>query len=450
MPIRRVPGTDVDYLLISYDAEGRERAEPDGTILSHTAVQRVADPAYGITDVFFTSHGWKGDVKAAIEQYDKWIGAMVALEADRVYARERRAGFTPLIVGLHWPSLPWGDEEIPEDEPEPQLEREVSSYAGRIADTDNARSAIRSILEAAQNAGGGGQLSDATKAAYGTLFKESGLGAGEVGAAPGADQDGFDPQSIIDEEAADTAEEAADSTAAPKEEKRGFFSSVKDRLLSPLRQASFWAMKKRAHVFGESGGHELLGALQRAAPATTRFHLMGHSFGCIVVSATVAGGARSKPLVRPVDSLFLVQGALSIWAYAPDIPYAEGTSGYFHPIMKTGLVKGPIVTTRSKFDRAVGRYYPRGAKLKRQLVLVDTPFPKYAGIGSFGIQGVGGPAQDLPIKPATSVYAFKTGTLYNVEASRVIKEGGGASGAHSDIAHPEVAHIFWEAALSGA
>jgi hypothetical protein len=36
-----------------------------------------------------------------------------------------------------------------------------------------------------------------------------------------------------------------------------------------------------------------------------------------------------------------------------------------------------------------------------------------------------------------------------VEASRVIKEGGGASGAHSDIAHPEVAHIFWEAALTG-
>ena len=28
------------------------------------------------------------------------------------------------------------------------------------------------------------------------------------------------------------------------------------------------------------------------------------------------------------------------------------------------------------------------------------------------------------------------------------KNGGGASGAHSDIAHPEVAHAFWAAALA--
>jgi hypothetical protein len=82
-------------------------------------------------------------------------------------------------------------------------------------------------------------------------------------------------------------------------------------------------------------------------------------------------------------------------------------------------------------------------------VLVDTTFPKYGGVGSFGIQGTAAAPQDLPIKPATSPYGFKGGSIYNVEASRVIKDGGGASGAHSDIAHPEVAHIFWEAALSG-
>jgi hypothetical protein len=176
---------------------------------------------------------------------------------------------------------------------------------------------------------------------------------------------------------------------------------------------------------------------------------MGHSFGCIVVSATVAGGAASHALVRPVDSLFLVQGALSLWAFSPDIPYAQGTPGYFNRIVKTSLVSGPIVTTRSTFDTAVGKYYPQGAKLKRQLVLVDTDFPKYGGVGSFGIQGTSASPQDLPIKPQTSVYGFKPGNIYNVEASRVIKHGGGASGAHSDIAHPEVAHIFWEAALSG-
>ena len=436
MPIRRVPNTDVDYLLIAFDAEGRERAEPDGTMLSKTALARVADSRSGITDVFFTSHGWKGDVKAAIEQYDRWIGAMVALEADRAYARERRTGFNPLIIGLHWPSLPWGDENLADAAEDQPIEREVNDYAQRIADTPTARDAIRSILQTASTAASSATVPDAAKTAYATLFKESKLGAGEVGAAPGADQDGFDPQAILEENNAEKSE-------------GGFFSSIRDKLLSPLRQTSFWAMKNRAHVFGESGGHDLLGALQAAAPATTRFHLMGHSFGCIVVSSTVAGGSSSKPLVRPVDSLFLVQGALSLWAYAPSIPYAEGTPGYFHPIVQKGLVKGPIVTTRSKFDTAVGRYYPQGAKLKRQFVLVDTTFPKYGGIGSFGIQGTAAQPQDLPIKPSTSPYGFKGGSIYNVEASRVIKTMDGASGAHSDIAHPEVAHIFWEAVLSG-
>jgi hypothetical protein len=435
MPIRRVPGTDVEYFLISYDPQGRERAEPDGSMLSQTALGRVADPTAGITDVFFTSHGWKGDVKAAVEQYDRWIGAMAALEADRAYAAKRRPGFKPLIVGLHWPSLPWGDEDLGDAVQNPPLEREVNDYAQRIADTETARGAIRSILETATHAASD-TLPDTAKAAYQTLFKESGLGAGDVGAAPGADQDGFDPQAIVNE------------NKAAKSDLGNFFSTLKDHLLSPLRQTSFWAMKKRAHEFGESGAHDLLCALQSAAPATTRFHLMGHSFGCIVVSATVAGGAASRPLVRPADSLFLVQGALSLWAFAPDIPYATGTPGYFHEVVQKGLVAGPIVTTRSKFDTAVGRFYPQGAKLKQQFVLVDSEFPKYGGVGAFGIQGTAAHPQDLPIKPATSPYGFRPGSIYNVEASRVIKQMDGASGAHSDIAHPEVAHVFWEAAIA--
>ena len=88
----------------------------------------------------------------------------------------------------------------------------------------------------------------------------------------------------------------------------------------------------------------------KASRPETRFHLMGHSFGCIVVSATVAGAPRGEKLPRPVDSLFLVQGALSLWSYCPDIPMARGTAGYFNRILEEGLVRGPIVTTRSRFD----------------------------------------------------------------------------------------------------
>jgi hypothetical protein len=115
--------------------------------------------------------------------------------------------------------------------------------------------------------------------------------------------------------------------------------------------------------------------------------------------------------------------------------------------VKQGLVNGPIVTTRSTKDTAVGRFYPLGAKLKKQLVLADTKYPKYGGIGSFGIQGVA-VAEDLQMQSSQHAYGFRGGRVYNLEASRVIRNGGGASGAHSDIAHPEVAHAFWAAVLA--
>jgi hypothetical protein len=450
MPIRRVPGSDVEYFLISYDASGRERPEDDGSMLSRRLIDLVGKASSGITDVFMTSHGWKGDMTAAVEQYDSWIGAMAGLQSDRDYAAKRRPGFKPLIVGLHWPSLPFGDEHLADDQSATPMDREVNAYANRIADTATARDAIRSILETAKAGNHNDTIDSGMKSAYDTLFKESGLGTGDVGSAPDAEQEGWDPQRIVDEEKRDDAADGVDGQEQKSE--GGFFASLKDHLLSPLRQASFWMMKRRARIFGETGAHELLGAMQQAAidaKLETRFHLMGHSFGCIVVSATVAGAKSSKPVRKPIDSLFLVQGAFSIWAYAPDIPYATGTAGYFNPIVKNGLVSGPIVTTQSSFDRAVGRYYPRGAQVRKQLVLVDTPYPKYGGVGTFGIQGMPNTPETPKIRVATAPYGFKNGNIYNIDSSRIIKTGGWPSGAHSDIAHPEVAHIFWEASLTG-
>ena len=66
-----------------------------------------------VTDVFLMSHGWQGDVPAALGQYGRWIDAMGACTADRAAMAQARPGFHPLLVGLHWPSLAWGDEELP-------------------------------------------------------------------------------------------------------------------------------------------------------------------------------------------------------------------------------------------------------------------------------------------------------------------------------------------------
>ena len=110
-------------------------------------------------------------------------------------------------------------------------------------------------------------------------------------------------------------------------------------------------------------------------------------------------------------------------------------------------MRGPIVTTRSRFDAAVGKLYPTAVKLKDQFVLADE-LPKFGGVGTFGAQGLGAVAVDREMGPADTNYGFQPGRVYNLDANGVIKNGGGFSGAHSDIAHPEVAHVQWQAALA--
>ena len=68
--------------------------------------------------------------------------------------------------------------------------------------------------------------------------------------------------------------------------------------------------------------------------------------------------------------------------------------------------------------------------------------------GTIGAPGLGALAEDRELGPANTSYGFHPGRVYNLDANGVIKNGGGVSGAHSDIAHPEVAHVQWQAALA--
>lgn len=440
MTIETIPNTDTQYYLLAYDKNGQERQDdPDarnGGVLSERVKEELKDQP--VTDVFFISHGWKGDVPAAKDQYNRWIGAMLECEDDREKVRQVRPGFRPLLIGLHWPSLPWGDEELevsamsfaPGEDPIAPL---VEDAADKIADTEAAKQALRTIFAAALDDISPSTLPPEVVNAYKVLQQEAGLDGDGPAGAPGADAEAFDPEQFYQAERDDAV---------------SFGGLGIGGLLSPLRQLSFWKMKARAKDFGESGAGTLLRDLQGiAADRDVRFHLMGHSFGCIVVSATVAGAGGNTPLVKPVHSLFLVQGALSLWAYCSDIPVAKGKAGYFHSVVSRDNVAGPIVTTQSEHDTAVGRLYPLAAGLKRQVVFAPGELPKYGGLGSFGIRGPGIAIEDMEMLPTDGDYKFQAGKSYNLESSEFIREGGGASGAHSDIDRPEVAHAFWEAVM---
>jgi hypothetical protein len=438
MPFELVLDTSLHYYLVNFDALGNERDEVDGMKMSQTIIELLANKP--ITDVFVISHGWLGDIPAARNQYSKWITAMAANTADIEKLKQVRPNFNPLLIGLHWPSLPWGSETIEAKTEETFVESIVSEYAERIADTETARNALRTIVTEAMEDGAPDQLSAKIVDAYNILNHEAALGSEGEAAAPGNDREPFDPETIYEETEID--------------ENSVSFGELGDlilsRIFSPLRSLSYWKMKARARQFGEGGGFQLLSQLQQVSDEQTRFHLIGHSFGCIVVSATLAGLRGNGVLPRPVNSLSLIQGALSLWSYCADIPVAKGIPGYFYPVIADGKVAGPIITTQSEHDSAVGTLYPLASGIALSNPNFADTLPRYGGIGAFGIQGDGLEISDIYMLPCNQAYNFEQGKIYNLESSRYIckiPSDAGLGGAHSSIDEPEVAHAVWSAAI---
>jgi hypothetical protein len=439
MTIEIIPGNGTKYYLVALDADGKERTDdPDGLMQ-----QRILD-AITIgrpTDVFTFIHGWKGDISASRSQYASWMSTVMDLTADIARANLMRPGFVPLLIGLHWPSLPFGDETLDGVasfgiDCGTDIDAQVARAAKQTADTPAACAALRTIFEVAhaQAMIPPATLPPELAEAYRAVNQEAGPHANGVKGDPGTDREPFDPGATYVQALNDPL---------------GFDGGGwRNALLSPLVQLSFWKMKARAKCVGESGGFSLLSALMEATKdRDVRFHLMGHSFGCIVASASACGPVAAT-LPRPVQSLVLVQGALSLWSCSDSLPDSPDRSGYFRRLAAANVVAGPIVTTRSEHDLAVGTLYPAAAGIAREVNFAPGSFPKYGGVGAFGLQGDGLGIEDLDVEVATFDYDFRPGYVYNINCSRVICNGAPPSGAHSDIAKPEVGHLVWAAALA--
>jgi hypothetical protein len=101
--VEPVPGTDLTYFLIPFDANGAERPW-GGNLVSHRAIKQLMDVP--VTDVFIFIHGWNGDVPAARKQYNRWLSAFSDCQADleamrntrRGAAKERRSPVAPFAI----------------------------------------------------------------------------------------------------------------------------------------------------------------------------------------------------------------------------------------------------------------------------------------------------------------------------------------------------------------
>jgi hypothetical protein len=429
MSTHTIPGATTEYHMIAFDADGRERTDDvAGGVFSRTVLERVK--ADSPTNIFFFSHGWQGDAPAAIAQYNRWIKAMVDLTTD---AQRMGAGFKPMWIGLHWPSLPWGEEgsgsfAVAGGRPLDELfEETVRAFGGSAA----IRGSLKVIFDAHAQDPGASDVPEHALQAYRDLAGAIGFSAGKgTAGAPDEEGEALDPQAALE----------ADTIAM---QSFGPLGAIGGGILSGLGQLSFWMMKKRGRAVGEGGMHQFVSALQQVSNA--KIHLIGHSFGCVVVSSILNGPQGTGALARPINSVALVQGAMSLWSYADQV-LGSSQPGYFRSVLTRGVVGGPIITTKSRHDTAVGILYPAAVGLVREADFADT-LPKYGGIGSFGIQGTS-IAVECDMLDKDGDYSFASGKIYNLESSKYIAKKEGVSGAHSDIAGPQVAHAIWQAALA--
>jgi len=196
-------------------------------------------------------------------------------------------------------------------------------------------------------------------------------------------------------------------------------------------------------VVGKKGLGPLLARLHQAAP-DLRVHLLGHSFGARLVSYSLAGLPQpAAGQASPVKTLYLLQGAFSHFAFADQLPFDQNRKGDLAGM--AARVDGPLLTTHSLKDSAVGRAYPLASVIARQdASAAGDPLFRWGAMGHDGAQAVS--AAKAFLGKAGTPYAFQAGKWLNLDGNQVIVNGGPPSGAHSDIIHP---HTAW-AALAAA
>ncbi|WP_189708370.1 serine-threonine protein kinase [Streptomyces anandii] len=423
------------YWELTFDADG----DVDGPERDRLLAQVTAR---GVRDLIVFAHGWNNDRSGATALYSHFFAPVPRL------APAARIGY----VGVVWPSMRFCDEPIPdfprstaapEPVPTPVLDKDtrhalLETFPGRATVVDR----IARLLDERPGGEDGGGLEE-----FGRLVR---LLVEEV--PPG-------PQALFsaDTEAEGVPEGEPEMFARPAREVCGEFAQAVARLRTPdgqesfslpnpwdgakelLRQATYYAMKRRAGTVGERGLGPVVGRLARTAPAL-RVHLVGHSFGGRLVSFALRGLPEG---VRAVKSVTLLQGAFSHYAFAARVPGDPHAGGVLQG--QEGRVDGPLVCCYSRYDSALGTLYPLASRMAdddRSVLGVDVGRllgDRWGAMGHNGVQAVPG-TRACTLAEALAAPLPVSGCV-NVDAAEVVRRGGPPSGAHSDIVHPELVRV---------
>lgn len=434
------PGMSVGpYWELTFDADGDVDGPERDRLLAEVTRRRVRD-------LVVFAHGWNNDRSGATELYSDFFAPMPGL------APGAGIGY----VGVIWPSMLFCDERIP------RFPRSVAASGADAVSSSSLDEETRhglletfpgkaTLIERISRMLDQRLPQDGEFAEFGQLVREL------IEVVPGGPQPLFAadtlaegvPQSepvLLTGDTARVCEEFAQALAGLGSPAESFTVPGLPTLPNPwdgarelLRQATYYAMKRRAGTVGERGLGPVIGQLAVRAPGL-RVHLVGHSFGGRLVSFALGGLPEG---VRTVKSVTLLQGAFSHYTFAARLPFDARSCGVLQG--QQNRIDGPLVCCYSHFDTALGTLYPLASRMADE----DESFlgvdigrrlgPKWGAMGHDGVQAVPG-THALDLAGALRGPLPSAGCV-NVDAAAVVRSGGPPCGAHSDIVHPELARL---------
>lgn len=387
------------------------------------------------TDVLVVTHGWNNTQGQARDLYERLIDSLAAVRPRVDGARDRRLA----VVGVLWPSIQWAEAEndgagagvaddlavleadIAQRIEDPEVRRRLLALVPRLEASSEAQEEFVDLLrETLPRASEGEDEAgfDALKDAPAAEVMLAARGGDESDAAPAA---------------AGGAASIDPAGLAPLEDGggAGFFDSIVGAARNLVNVATYYTMKERAGVVGRKGIADLLKQIHADAP-DARIHLIGHSFGGrAVTAAAVATSA-------PISSLSLLQAAYSHFGMAENWD-GGGKKGLF--AQAPAKIRGPIIVTHTRNDKAVGLAYPIASRLARQIGvgLGDANDP-YGGIGRNGALktpgGVTGTLLDVG-----GTYDFADHDVWSLNSDAFVS-------SHGDVTGKQVAYAVLSAVMS--
>ncbi|MFC7266691.1 serine-threonine protein kinase [Streptomyces lutosisoli] len=422
------------YWELTFDADGDVDGRERDRLLKEV-------PQRKIRDLVVFAHGWNNDRSGATRLYSHFFEPVPEL------APTARLGY----VGVVWPSMRFSDEPIP-DFP-PSVAADVATVARPVLDMGSRHALLEVFPGRATVVEQIARLLDQQPDEGASLEEFGRLVRLLVEVRPQGPQTAFaadtlaegvpesDPEMLFGDTATVCGEFAQ---ALAEAETPGAASFALPRLWDGahelLRQATYYAMKRRAGTIGERGLGRAIGQLAKAAP-DVRVHLVGHSFGGRLVSFALRGLPKG---VRSVKSVTLLQGAFSHYAFATRLPHDPRASGVLDG--QQNRIDGPLVCCYSHFDSALGTIYPLASRMAGDSRAVTADFDigrtlgaKWGAMGHDGVQAVAG-TKTLTLADALHTQLPASGCV-NIDAAAVVNRGGPPSGAHSDICHRELVQV---------